>query len=111
MRFKKRSHDMAKKKVTVLARFKAKTGMEEQLKQAIMACVEPTRAEAGCINYDLHYLSGDKGALLLYENWRSKEDLEEHLEMPYLRELKAKADELCSEPLEIALWEMVSDPA
>jgi quinol monooxygenase YgiN len=49
--------------------------------------------------------------LLLYENWRSKEDLDEHLEMPYLKELKAKADELCSEPLEIALWEMVSDPA
>ena len=102
---------MAGKKVTVLARFKAKTGMEEQLKRAIMACVEPTRAEVGCINYDLHQLSGDKRTLLLYENWRSKDDLDEHLEMPYLEELKEKAAELCSEPLEIALWEMVSEPA
>ena len=102
---------MADKKVTVLARFKAKAGREEQLKQAILACVAPTRAEAGCINYDLHQHEGDKGDLILYENWRSKEDLDVHLEMPYLQELKAKAGELCSQPIEITLWEMVSKTA
>jgi quinol monooxygenase YgiN len=102
---------MTDKKVTVLARFKARKGMEEPLKQAIMACVAPTRAEAGCINYDLHQLADDKGTLVLYENWVSKQDLDVHLEMPYLRELKAKAGELCAEPIEITLWEMVSKPA
>jgi quinol monooxygenase YgiN len=102
---------MADKKVTVLARFKAKKGKEEELKQAIMACVAPTRAEAGCINYDLHQLADDKGDLILYENWVSKKILEEHLEMPYLVKLKAQAGELCSEPIEITLWEMISKPA
>jgi quinol monooxygenase YgiN len=102
---------MADKKVTVLARFKAKKGAEEELKQAIMACVAPTRAEAGCINYDLHQLPDNKGELILYENWRSKKDLDIHLETPYLTELKAKAGELCAEPIEITLWEMISTPA
>ena len=102
---------MAEGKVTVLARFKAKKGFEEELKQAIMSCVKPTRAEAGCINYDLHNLAEDKGVLMLYENWVSKKDLDVHLEMPYLRELKAKAEKLCSEPIEITLWEMISKPA
>ncbi len=102
---------MADKKVTVLARFKAKKGMEEQLKQAILACVAPTRAEAGCINYDLHQLSDDNGDLILYENWVSKKILEEHLEMPYLVKLKAQAGELCAEPIEITLWEMITKPA
>ena len=102
---------MADKKVTVLARLKAKKGMEEQLKQAILACVAPTRAEAGCINYDLHQLSDDKGDLILYENWVSKKILEEHLEMPYLVKLKAQAGELCAEPIEITLWEMITKPA
>ena len=102
---------MADKKVTVLARFKAKKGMEEQLKQATLACVAPTRAEAGCINYDLHQLSDDKGDLILYENWVSKKILEEHLEMPYLVKLKAQAGELCAEPIEITLWEMITKPA
>ena len=102
---------MADKKVTVLARFKAKKGKEEELKQAIMACVAPTRAEAGCINYDLHNLAGNEGELILYENWVSKKVLDEHLEMPYLVELKAKAGELCAEPIEITLWEMITTPA
>ncbi|HEX9024154.1 MAG TPA: putative quinol monooxygenase [Geobacteraceae bacterium] len=102
---------MADKKVTVLARFKAKTGKENELEQAIMACVAPTRAEAGCINYDLHHLDGKRGDLILYENWVSKKALDEHLEMPYLRELKAKAGELCAEPIEITLWEMITIPA
>ncbi len=99
---------MADKKVTVLARFKAKAGMEDKLKQAIEACVAPTRAEAGCINYDLHVATGDKGLFVLYENWVSKQALDEHLEMPYLQELKAKAGELCAEPIDISLWEMIS---
>jgi quinol monooxygenase YgiN len=101
---------MADKKVTVLAKFKAKVGKEEALKQAIMACVAPTRAEAGCINYDLHQSSNNKGEFMLYENWVSKKALDEHLEMPYLVELKAKAGELCAEPIDIALWEMITEP-
>ena len=102
---------MADKKVTVLARFKAKKGKEEELKQAIMSCVAPTRAETGCINYDLHHLADNKGDLILYENWISKKALDEHLEMPYLVELKVKAGELCVEPIEITLWEMITMPA
>ena len=101
---------MADKKVTVLATFKAKAGKEDALKKAIMACVAPTRAEAGCINYDLHQSSDDKGLFMLYENWVSKQLLEEHLEMPYLVDLKAKAGDLCAEPIGITLWEMISKP-
>jgi quinol monooxygenase YgiN len=99
---------MADKKVTVLARFKAKGGLEEKAKQAILACVAPTRAEAGCINYDLHQDANDKAVFMLYENWVSKQALDEHLEMPYLKGLVAKADELFAEPIDIALWEMIS---
>ncbi|MDD2318636.1 MAG: putative quinol monooxygenase [Geobacteraceae bacterium] len=101
---------MADKKVTVLAKFKAKEGMEEKVRQEIMVCVEPTRAEAGCINYDLHQSADDKRVFMLYENWVSKKLLDEHLQMPYLKKLAAVAAEICSEPLEITLWEMISEP-
>jgi quinol monooxygenase YgiN len=102
---------MADTKITVLARFKAKDGMEEKVKQEIMGCVAPTRAEAGCINYDLHQLKDDKRVFILYENWTSKQVLDEHLAMPYLKALAAAVDELCSEPLDISIWEMISEPA
>jgi quinol monooxygenase YgiN len=98
---------MAERKVTVLARFKARDGLEVEARKAIVACIAPTRAEAGCINYDLHQSSDDPRVFMLYENWVSKKALDEHLEMPYLRALKAKAVELFAEPIDISLWEMI----
>jgi quinol monooxygenase YgiN len=102
---------MADRKVTVIARFKAKPGMEETVRQEVMNLVAPTRSEAGCINYDLHQSSDDPSLLMLYENWVSKEALDEHLAMPHLEAFKAKADEILAEPLDITLWEMISEPS
>jgi quinol monooxygenase YgiN len=48
---------------------------------------------------------------MLYENWQSKELLDQHLATPHLKGLIAVADELFSEPIDIALWEMISEPA
>lgn len=100
---------MAGGKVTVIAKARAKAGLEEKVRQEIMALIEPTRAESGCINYDLHRSSGDPALFMLYENWVSMKDLEEHLAMPYLEAFKAKAPELLADPIEITLWEMISE--
>jgi quinol monooxygenase YgiN len=102
---------MTDKKVTVLARFKAKPGMEETVRREVMALVGPTRSEAGCINYDLHQAAGDPSVLMLYENWVSKQSLDQHLAMPYLEAFKSKADTLLAEPLQITLWEMITEPS
>lgn len=102
---------MAEKKVTVLATFKAKPGMADKVRNAVMALVPPTRREPGCINYDLHQSVDDENLLMLYENWVSKKDLDEHLAMPYLQDFLGKADEILAEPVDIKLWEMVSEVA
>lgn len=99
---------MTDKKVTVMARITAKTGMADTVKQEILALVAPTRMEPGCINYDLHQSSSDPCLFMLYENWKSIKDLEEHLEMPYLKAFKEKADRLLAAPLDITLWDMMS---
>ncbi len=82
---------MADPRGTVLARFKGTKGLEDKALQAITACLAPTRAEAGCVNCDLHRSQEDEGTFVLYENWVSRKALDEHLGMPYLRTLKAKA--------------------
>ncbi len=102
---------MPEKKVTVLATIKAKPGLEEKVREVVMALVPPTRKEAGCINYDLHQSIDDKSVFMLYENWVSKRDLDEHLAMPYLQDFIGKADEILSEPIDLMLWEMVSEVA
>jgi quinol monooxygenase YgiN len=99
---------MEGKKVTVVARIKAKSGMEGRVGQDLLSLVAPTRSESGCINYDLHQATDDKSLFLLYENWVSKDDLDKHLEMPYLKAFMAKAGDILAEPVEITLWEMIS---
>lgn len=99
---------MKEKKVTVVARIKAKPGMEERVKQELLSLVNPTRSEAGCINYDLHQSTDDRSIFLFYENWTSKEDLDKHIEMPYLKAFLEKAEGILAEPAEITLWEMIS---
>ena len=99
---------MADKKVTVVARIRAKEGMEEKAKQELMALVSPTRSEKGCINYDLHQSVENKSLFMFYENWASKRDLDEHLEMPYMKSHMEKASEILAEPADITIWEMIS---
>jgi quinol monooxygenase YgiN len=101
---------MAEKKLTVFARCKAKTGKEAEVRREILSLVGPTRAEEGCLNYDLHVSLADPGLFVLYENWRSRNDLDLHLATPYLERFKALAPDLLAEPIGIELFEMVSEP-
>jgi quinol monooxygenase YgiN len=103
----KKEGTMSQKPLTVIAVLKAKPGKEEALKQAITACIAPTRAEEGCINYDLHQSLDNRTVFTLYENWRSKQDLDQHLQMPYLQDLLGRADELFAEPPDIQLLERI----
>ena len=95
---------MASGKVTVLAIFTAKAGFEKKLSQEAQALLEPTRQEEGCINYNLHQDSGDPARLMFHENWRSQQDLDEHLQKPYLTRFLALTEELLAEPVQLTLW-------
>ena len=96
------------KQVTVLATIKAKKGLEETVRNEVLALVAPTRAEAGCLNYDLHQSSDDPATLMLYENWVSREDLDKHLAMPYLQAFLGKVPELLAEPVQLLLWDKIA---
>lgn len=98
-------------RVTVVARIKAREGMEEQLREETEALVQPTRSEEGCLNYDLHQGTEDPSVLVFYENWRSQQDLDEHLEQPYLKEWLEKTEDLAEGEVEIMVLQMVSPPS
>src|SRR2546425_12744274 len=65
--------------VTNLAFFRARRGQSEALGAALAALVEPTRLEAGCLNYDLHRSVDDADVWFVYENWRSPEGFDAHM--------------------------------
>ena len=99
---------MSFKQVTVLATIKAKKGLENHVAEELLSLIGPTRAEEGCLNYDLHRSSSDPTLFMFYENWVSKEDLDKHLAMPYLQAFLAKAPDLLDVPAEIVLWEKIA---
>ncbi len=98
---------MADKLLIVAARAQAKPGKEDELRATLMGLIEPTRREAGCIQYDLHEEQGKPGSFLFFEKWTSKQALDEHLAMPYLKALFAAAPELVEgEPI-IGLYDQI----
>lgn len=80
--------------LTVVAELIAKPGREEDLRAALLACIEPTRKEKGCVQYDLHESTERAGHFLFYENWVSPEALAEHLKTPHLTRLQALSPDL-----------------
>ena len=50
---------MAGQAVTVIDRLKAKAGKEAQVRQELFSLLGPTRAEEGCINFDMHDAPND----------------------------------------------------
>jgi len=99
---------MAGKKVTVVARIKAKRGMEKKLAKELLSIVGPTRKEVGCINYDFHQSVDNKSRFIAYENWASKKDLDRHLKTAHVKSFSERAGGLLAEPIDITLWEMIS---
>ena len=93
--------------LTVLARVRAKAGQESRLRRELLALVAPTRAEEGCINYDLHQSQADPAVFVFYENWTSQAALDAHTQTPHLRAYLQVIPELADGPPEITKWTKV----
>ena len=93
--------------LTVIATFEAKPGKETALRAALAELVEPTRKEAGCLNYDLHESTDNPAKFLFHENWTSKAHLEVHLQSAHIQKLLPRVDELCTGAPEITLWNAI----
>ena len=93
--------------VTVIARMRAKSGMEHRVREELRRLIAPTRAEAGCLNYDLHDSSSDPQAFLFHENWRSLPDLEAHRRTAHLKHWRDIAPDLLEAPAEVTVWRIL----
>jgi quinol monooxygenase YgiN len=60
----------------------------------MVAILRPTRAEKGCVRYDLHECREDPDVLAVYEVWRDAAALRRHRESEHVREINSRLDEL-----------------
>jgi quinol monooxygenase YgiN len=85
--------------LNVVAVLTAKPGSEDVLERALNKLVEPTRAEAGCISYELYRSAADPATFVTVELWKSQADLDAHMQTPHIEQaLSVAADALASAP-------------
>lgn len=89
--------------LTIVASIHAATGREDALARALKDLVAPTRAEAGCLAYDLHRSDSDPGHFLFYETWESRDHWLAHMESPHIKAHGEKNGALVASA---EIWEM-----
>ncbi|UBV44751.1 antibiotic biosynthesis monooxygenase (plasmid) [Deinococcus taeanensis] len=92
--------------LTVIAKLKARPGMEEPLFEACRALIAPTLAEEGCLNYDMHRSVEEPGVIMFYENWATRSLWEQHMQAPHLKAFSEKTEGM-NEVWELFLGEKV----
>lgn len=73
--------------LVVVATLVAKPGHEASLKAALELVVPPSRAEAGCLRYELNSDNEQPGRFLMLEQWRDHEALRQHEATPHFQAL------------------------
>jgi quinol monooxygenase YgiN len=78
--------------LTIVANIIAKADKVEFVKAELLKLIDITRAEEGCINYDLHQDNDNPAHFVFYENWTSRELLQKHLDNQHLKDYVAATD-------------------
>ena len=71
-------------KLTIVANIHANPDKIDLVKTALEKLIPITRAEEGCIQYDLHQDNDNPAHFLFYENWKSRELWQNHMNAPHL---------------------------
>ncbi|CAH0991094.1 hypothetical protein SIN8267_01195 [Sinobacterium norvegicum] len=70
--------------LTIVANITAKAEHVEQVKAELIKLIAITRAEPGCVNYDLHQDNDDPRHFVFYENWASRPLWQTHMANQHL---------------------------
>ncbi len=78
--------------LTIVANIHAKADKIELIRTELERLIEPTRAEEGCLQYDLHQDNENPAHFLFYENWTSRELWQKHMNAPHLAAYRAATE-------------------
>lgn len=84
--------------VLVVARARLRSGAAAQLLDAVGPFVAATRAEAGCLEYDLYVSATAYEEIATVERWSSPAAAEAHMQAPHTRAFLALVAECVAAP-------------
>lgn len=84
--------------LAMVVEFRAAPGRAAELRAALLALVAPTRAEIGCLRYDLHDSVADPDLFAFYEVWTSVAAHAAHDRTAHVGVIVAALPHLTAEP-------------
>lgn len=95
--------------VRVVAILLAREGKEQEVEQILRACVQPSRAEVGCLSYVLHRSVEEAKRFVFIERWVNYEAIERHRQMPHYKVMGNALVDLLADRQVFLLEELVAD--
>ncbi|MEW9554866.1 putative quinol monooxygenase [Nonomuraea sp. NPDC050783] len=87
--------------LTVVVRFRAKPGRRDQVLKDLVAMIEPSLAEPGCLAYQPYVDPVDPDRIVLLERWTGQAALDHHFTTPHFTAVAAELRENLAEPFQL----------
>ena len=84
----------------IFVRFEPRAGKARQLLDELTRILEPTRAEAGCVEVHLYESTREPAVYYIHSEWIDEAAFEAHAEMPHMKRFLGLAGELFTHPVE-----------
>lgn len=78
--------------LTMIANIHAGPDRTALVKEELLRLLPPTRAEAGCIAYDLHQDDEDPAHFVMFEKWASREAWQAHAKSSHMAAFMAATE-------------------
>ena len=75
---------MVNEQLTIVVKIWAKEEKRDLVKAELLKLIPITRAEEGCINYDLHQDNENENLFFFYENWATRDLWQKHTQNAHL---------------------------
>ncbi len=92
---------MAEETLKVIARIKARPDKVDEMRALLAGLVGPTRAEPGCLRYELLHNTADPTDFTFVEEWSGDHALESHFNTEHVKAALTRFQELAAEPMDL----------
>ena len=94
--------------IHVVARHFAKPDTVDEVRRLLLELIPPSRAESGCVKYELFQNADNPTDFTFVETFASDEALKLHASAPYVAGLAAKMKDLVAKPAEVSKYRQIS---
>ena len=92
------------RRVSVVVKVTARPDKESEMRAVVLKLAQHSRAEDGCIRYDVLQNTAEPHVFVLVEEWASNADLAAHNLTPHVHDAIMKATPLAAAPLDVGRY-------